>query len=81
MLSPEEFNKRQKGDGIGFKTTELGKMMRIPLRKEAQHFQIMGDTVSKDPTHHANSAPDSGAWGLRRRLRSCLRVPAKILRC
>jgi hypothetical protein len=44
MLSPEEFNRRQKGDGIGFKTTELGKMMRIPLRKEAQHFQIMGDT-------------------------------------
>ena len=44
LLSPEEFNKQQKGDGIGFKTTELGKMMRIPLRKEAQHFQIMGDT-------------------------------------
>ena len=44
MLSPEEFNRQQKGDGIGFKTTELGKMMRIPLRKEAQHFQIMGDT-------------------------------------
>jgi hypothetical protein len=44
MLSPEEFNRQQKGDGIGFKTTELGKMMRVPLRKEAQHFQIMGDT-------------------------------------
>jgi hypothetical protein len=44
LLSPEEFNKQQKGDGIGFKTTELGKMMRIPRRKEAQHFQIMGDT-------------------------------------
>ena len=44
MLTPGEFNKQQKGEGIGFKTTELGKMMRIPLRKEAQHFQIMGDT-------------------------------------
>ncbi|MDE3104857.1 MAG: type IV secretion system DNA-binding domain-containing protein [Acidobacteriota bacterium] len=44
MLTPEEFNRQQKGDGIGFKTTELGKMMRIPLRKESQHFQIMGDT-------------------------------------
>lgn len=44
MLTPEEFNKKQKGDGVGFKTTELGKMMRIPQRKEAQHFQIMGDT-------------------------------------
>jgi len=44
LLSPSEFNHAQKGDGIGFKTTELGKMMRIPARKEAQHFQIMGDT-------------------------------------
>jgi hypothetical protein len=44
LLSPEEFNRQQKGDGIGFKTTELGKRMRIPARKEAQHFQIMGDT-------------------------------------
>jgi len=44
MLTPEEFNKKQKGDGVGFKTTELGKMMRIPRRKEAQHFQMMGDT-------------------------------------
>ncbi len=44
LLSPREFNRQQKGDGIGFKTTELGKMMRIPARKEAQHFQIMGDT-------------------------------------
>jgi hypothetical protein len=44
LLSPSEFNRAQKGDGIGFKTTELGNMMRIPARKEAQHFQIMGDT-------------------------------------
>jgi hypothetical protein len=44
LLTPQEFNRQQKGDGIGFKTTELGKMMRIPARKEAQHFQIMGDT-------------------------------------
>lgn len=44
ILTPEEFNKQQKGDGIGIKTTELGKMMRIPRRKESQHFQIMGDT-------------------------------------
>ncbi|MDQ2843198.1 MAG: type IV secretion system DNA-binding domain-containing protein [Acidobacteriota bacterium] len=44
MLTPQEFNNTQKGDGIGFKTTELGKMMRIPMRKEAQHFQLMGDT-------------------------------------
>lgn len=33
-----------KAQGIGFKTTELRAMMRVPMRKEAQHFQIMGDT-------------------------------------
>ena len=44
MLDPNEFNQVQKGDGIGFKTTESGRMMRIPLRKEAQHLQLMGDT-------------------------------------
>jgi hypothetical protein len=30
--------------GIGFKTTEMRPMMRIPKQKEAQHFQLMGDT-------------------------------------
>jgi hypothetical protein len=44
MLDPNEFNRAQKGAGIGFKTTESGRMMRIPLRKEAQHLQLMGDT-------------------------------------
>jgi hypothetical protein len=44
MLDPNEFNRTQKGDGIGFKTTESDRMMRIPLRKEAQHLQLMGDT-------------------------------------
>ena len=33
-----------KDKGIGFKTTELGRMMRIPPQKESQHFQLMGDT-------------------------------------
>ena len=31
---------------MGFKTTELKEMMRIPPGKEAQHFQMMGDTGS-----------------------------------
>ena len=44
LLDPKEFNKVQKGDGLGFKTTEADQMMRIPLRKEAQHIQLMGDT-------------------------------------
>jgi hypothetical protein len=44
LLNPKEFNNAHKGDGIGFKTTELKKLMRIPTQKEAQHFQLMGDT-------------------------------------
>jgi len=44
MLTPRQFNSVAKGEGIGFKTTESPRMMRIPLRKEAQHIQIMGDT-------------------------------------
>jgi hypothetical protein len=30
--------------GPGFKTTEMAGLMRIPPGKEAQHFQLMGDT-------------------------------------
>ena len=35
-----------RAQGVGFKTTELRSMMRIPMMKEAQHMQIMGDTGS-----------------------------------
>ena len=74
-------SRQQKGDGIGFKTTESGKMMRIPLRKEAQHFQIMGDTgVGKTQLIMQMPSPDPGAGRLRHRLRSRLRVHAAILR-
>ena len=38
LLTPKAFNKTVKGQGIGFKTTEMKQMMRIPLRNEAQHF-------------------------------------------
>jgi hypothetical protein len=45
MLTPKEFNREYKSkDGIGFKTTEMKQLMRIPERKEAQHIQLMGDT-------------------------------------
>ena len=30
--------------GLGFKTTEMTGLMRIPPGKESQHFQLMGDT-------------------------------------
>jgi hypothetical protein len=44
MLTPKEFNKTVKGDGIGFKTNDIEPMLRIPARAESQHIQIIGDT-------------------------------------
>jgi type IV secretion system coupling TraD/TrwB family protein len=44
LLTPQQFNKVVKGDGIGFKTNGMRAMLRIPARAEAQHIQIIGDT-------------------------------------
>ena len=44
MLTPQQFNKTVKGDGVGFKTNDMKPMLRIPVRAEAQHMQIIGDT-------------------------------------
>ena len=44
MLTPQQFNKAVKGDGVGFKTNDMTPMLRIPQRAEAQHMQIIGDT-------------------------------------
>jgi type IV secretory pathway TraG/TraD family ATPase VirD4 len=44
MLTPKQFNRVVKGDGIGFKTDGMRRMLCIPARAEAQHFQIIGDT-------------------------------------
>jgi type IV secretory pathway TraG/TraD family ATPase VirD4 len=44
MLTPKQFNKTVKGDGIGFKTNDIEPMLRIPSRAESQHMQIIGDT-------------------------------------
>lgn len=43
-LTPQEFNKVVKGDGIGFKTDDMKEMIRIPAKAEAQHMQFIGDT-------------------------------------
>ncbi len=44
MLTPRQFNRVVKGDGIGFKIDGMRKMLRIPARAEAQHMQVIGDT-------------------------------------
>ncbi len=46
LVSPKAFNKAVQGDGIGIKTNDYDKMMRIPLRVEDQHIELMGDTGS-----------------------------------
>ena len=44
LVSPGAFNRAVKGDGVGFKTIESRRLMRIPKRVEGQHIEIMGDT-------------------------------------
>jgi hypothetical protein len=44
LLTPRQFNRVVEGDGAGFKTDQMRKMLRIPARAEAQHIQIIGDT-------------------------------------
>jgi hypothetical protein len=46
LVSPKGFNKAVQGDGIGIKTNDYEKMMRIPQRVEDQHIELMGDTGS-----------------------------------
>lgn len=44
LMKPEEFARKQKGDGVGFNTADMDDRLRIPAQKEAQHFLMMGDT-------------------------------------
>ena len=43
-LTPKEFNRKVRGDGIGIKTDGLTELVRIPAKAEAQHMQIIADT-------------------------------------
>jgi hypothetical protein len=44
LLTPKTFNRKVRGDGMGIKTDGLKEMVRIPVRAEAQHVQIIADT-------------------------------------
>lgn len=50
LVTPKEFNSAIGGTGIGFKVDRCAEMMRIPLRAEDQHFEIIGDTGSGKTT-------------------------------
>lgn len=44
MSAPKQFNQILKGEGLGIRTDEKGTIIRLPLRTEAKHVQVMGDT-------------------------------------
>lgn len=44
MHTPQEFNKALKGTGLGLVTDEKGTIIRLPIRSEPKHIQVMGDT-------------------------------------
>ena len=43
-LTPKEFNRKVHGEGLGIKIDGLKEMLRIPVKAEAQHVQIIADT-------------------------------------
>ena len=44
MVTPRDFNKILRTDGLAIKTDDKGLLIRIPKRSEAAHIQVMGDT-------------------------------------
>ncbi len=41
---PQAVQRDSKGEGLGIRTDEKGVIIRLPLRAEAKHVQVMGDT-------------------------------------
>ncbi len=50
LVTPKQFNKTVQGSGIGLKVDQCREMLRVPLRAEDQHFEIIGDTGSGKTT-------------------------------
>ena len=50
LVRPKQFNQAFQGTGIGIKTDDTRDMLRIPVRAEDQHFEIIGDTGSGKTT-------------------------------
>ena len=50
FVTPKQFNKAIQGTGIGLKVNHCSEMLRVPLRAEDQHFEIIGDTGSGKTT-------------------------------
>jgi hypothetical protein len=50
LVTPKQFNQAVRGTGIGLKVNHCSEMLRVPLRAEDQHFEIIGDTGSGKTT-------------------------------
>ncbi len=50
LVTPKEFNKAIQGTGIGLRVDQCRELLRVPLRAEDQHFEIIGDTGSGKTT-------------------------------
>jgi hypothetical protein len=50
FVTPKQFNKAIQGTGIGLKVNHCREVLRVPLRAEDQHFEIIGDTGSGKTT-------------------------------
>ncbi len=50
LVTPKEFNKALQGTGIGLRVDQCRELLRVPLRAEDQHFEIIGDTGSGKTT-------------------------------
>jgi hypothetical protein len=57
MLTPQQFNKTVRGDGVGFKTNDMKPMLPIPSRAEAQHMQFIGDIAGIGFSTESGSSP------------------------
>lgn len=44
MHTPQSFNRTLKGEGLGIITNEKNTVIRLPVRSEPKHIQVMGDT-------------------------------------
>jgi hypothetical protein len=50
LVTPKQFNKAIRGTGIGINVDQSRQLLRVPVRAEDQHFEIIGDTGSGKTT-------------------------------
>jgi hypothetical protein len=50
LVTPRQFNRAFRGEGIGLKVDQTRDLLRVPARAEDQHFEIIGDTGSGKTT-------------------------------